>query len=136
MFLAACLLPLIGLSGYSIWHGKPHDAALDIEVLVGYEPIELADGRGAILADSIVLTNPSAHPLPNVTVEINGQYFLYCDSAIQPGERLVLPQSHFTTKSNRRWVPGRQPIESVTVTAKLPSGKRGVRVLEFPSASK
>ncbi len=132
MFLAACLLPLLGLSGYAMFFGKAHDVLLDIEVMVAQEPVETAGGRGAVIADVVVLRNTLLHELPNLTLDINGQYFLYRDSPVQPGERLVFPQAIFATKSNQRWVPGRYPIKELTVTAKLPSGKRGVLVVESP----
>jgi len=56
---------------------------------------------------------------------------LYRDSPVLPAERLVFPQSIFSTKSNQRWVPGRYPLTKISVTAKLPSGRRGVKIERF-----
>jgi hypothetical protein len=43
----------------------------------------------------------------------------------------VFPQQIFATKSNQRWVPGRYALTEITVTAKLPSGRRGVKIVEL-----
>jgi hypothetical protein len=113
LLLLTCLIPLITLSAYATFFGKARDA---------------------ILADVLVIENKTDHELPNLTVDINGQYFLHRQSPVRPGERLVFPQQIFATKSNQRWVPGRYPITEINVTAKLPSGRRGVKVIEYDQA--
>lgn len=131
LLLMTCLVPLVALSGYAAMFGKASDTALDVDVTVAREPVEAVGGQGAILTEVIVIHNRTAHELPNLTVDINGQYFLYRQSPILPGERLVLPQQIFSTKSNQRWVPGRYAITEINVTAKLPSGRRGVKVIRY-----
>jgi len=131
LLVATCLVPLITLSGYAILFGKASDAPLDVEVVVAKEPVEAVGGQGAILTDVVVIRNLTDHKLPNLTMNLNGQYFLYRDSPVLPGERLVFPQSIFATKSNQRWVPGRYPLTKINVTAKLPSGKRGVKIVKY-----
>ena len=131
LLIATCLVPLITLSGYAILFGKASDAPLDVEVVVAKEPVEAVGGQGAILTDVVVIRNLTDHELPNLTMNLNGQYFLYRDSPVLPGERLVFPQSIFATKSNQRWVPGRYPLTKINVTAKLPSGKRGVKIVKY-----
>lgn len=131
LLITTCLVPLIGLSVYAMYFGRPHDAPLDVEVTAGREPVQSVDGQGAVITDVITIENRSGHELPNMTADLNGQYFLYRDSPVAVGERLVLPQQIFATKSNQRWVPGRYPLEHVTVTAKLPSGRRGVKIVRF-----
>jgi hypothetical protein len=128
LLLMTCLVPLVALSGYAAMFGKASDTALDVDVTVAREAV---GGQGAILTEVIVIHNRTAHELPNLTVDINGQYFLYRQSPILPGERLVLPQQIFSTKSNQRWVPGRYAITEINVTAKLPSGRRGVKVIRY-----
>jgi hypothetical protein len=131
LLIATCLVPLITLSGYAMFFGKARDAPLDVQVMIAKEPVEAVGGQGAILADVIVIENLTDHELPNLTVNLNGQYFLYRDSPVLPGERLVFPQSIFATKSNQRWVPGRYRLTKINVTAKLPSGKRGVKIVKY-----
>jgi hypothetical protein len=131
LLLTTCFVPLIGLSAYAAFFGRPSDAALDVEVLVGIEPVESLGGQGAILADVISIRNLTDHELPNLTIDLNGQYFLHRHSPLGVGQRLVLPQQIFATKSNQRWVPGRYALTEVNVTAKLPSGRRGVKVVRF-----
>lgn len=135
LLLLTCLIPLITLSAYATFFGKARDATLDVDVVIGKEPVEAIGGQGAILADVLVIENKTDHDLPNLTVDINGQYFLHRQSPIGPGERLVLPQQIFATKSNQRWMPGRYPITEINVTAKLPSGRRGVKVVEYDQAT-
>lgn len=131
LLIATCLAPLITLSGYAMFFGKARDAPLDVDVVVAKEPVEALGGQGAILTDVIVIENLTDHELPNLTMNLNGQYFLYRDSPVLPGERLVFPQSIFATKSNQRWVPGRYELTKISVTAKLPSGKRGVKIVRY-----
>ena len=135
LLLLTCLIPLITLSAYATFFGKARDATLDVDVVIGKEPVEAIGGQGAILADVLVIENKTDQDLPNLTIDINGQYFLHRQSPIGPGERLVLPQQIFATKSNQRWVPGRYPITEINVTAKLPSGRRGVKVVEYDQAT-
>lgn len=134
LLLLTCLIPLITLSAYATFFGKARDAILDVDVVLGKEPVEAIGGQGAILADVLVIENKTDHELPNLTVDINGQYYLHRQSPVRPGERLVFPQQIFATKSNQRWVPGRYPITEINVTAKLPSGRRGVKVIEYDQA--
>ncbi len=131
ILLATCLLPLAALTAYAVWFGRAADVPLPVIVGIGREPVEAVGGRGAVLADVITVENRSSDELPNMTININGQYFLYRQSPLRVGERLVLPQSIFMTKSNQPWVPGRYPITEVNVTGKLPSGRRGIRVQTF-----
>jgi len=131
LLVATCLVPLITLSGYALFFGKAKDAALDVEVVVAQEAVEAIGGQGAMLTDVIVIRNLTDYELPNLTINLNGQYFLYRDSPVLPAERLVFPQSIFSTKSNQRWVPGRYPLTKISVTARLPSGRRGVKIERF-----
>ncbi|MEM9589688.1 MAG: hypothetical protein AAGA03_20565, partial [Planctomycetota bacterium] len=79
----------------------------------------------------IVITNTSDHVINRVTADINGQYFLYRDSPLKIGERLVVPQRIFKTKSNQIYDPKKYPVKDVTVTGQLPSGARGVTEVKF-----
>jgi hypothetical protein len=131
LLLSTCFVPLIGLTVYATFFGRASDADLPVDVGVGVEPIETVGGQGAILTEVIWLKNNFDRDLPNLTIDLNGQYYLYRQSPLKPGERLVLPQQIFSTKSNQRWVPGRYPITEINVTAKLPSGRRAVKTIEY-----
>ncbi len=131
LLVSSCLIPLIGLSVYAAFFGRASDAPLDVEVFVGKEPVEAFGSQGAILTEVVAIKNVTGHELPNLTVDLNGQYFLHRQSPVAADERLVLPQQIFATKSNQRWVPGAYPLKEITVTAKLPSGRRGVKIVTF-----
>ena len=131
LLVSSCLVPLIGLSVYAMFFGRASDAPLHVDVRVGKEPVEAFGSQGAILTEVVVIENLTGHELPNLTVDLNGQYFLHRQSPVAIDERLVLPQQIFATKSNQRWVPGAYPLKEITVTAKLPSGRRGVKSVTF-----
>jgi len=133
LLVLTCFVPLIGLSAYAAFFGRASDAVLPVEIGIGKEPIQAMGGQGAILTDVVWLVSEFGADLPNVTIDINGQYFLYRQAPLAAAERLVLPQQIFSTKSNQRWVPGRYPITEINVTAKLPSGRRAVKTLKFES---
>ncbi len=135
LLLLMCLLPLAGLTGYAVFFGRAHDTLLQVDVGIGKEPIPTADGSGALLTDVIWIKSLYDQDLLNVTIDLNGQYFLYRQSPLHAGERLVLPQQIFSTKSNQRFVPGRYPITEINVTGKLPSGRRAVKTATFSEAS-
>ncbi len=131
LLVAACLVPLAGLTLYATFFGRASDAELPVEVTVGKEPVESVGGQGAILADVVAIKNLADHELSNLTVDLNGQYFLHRHSPLSAGERVVFPQQIFATKSNQRWVPGRYALTQINVTAKLPSGRRGVKIVRL-----
>jgi hypothetical protein len=131
LLVLTCFIPLAGLSTYAAFFGRASDADLPVAIGIGKEPVEALGNQGAILTDVVWLESQFDVELPNVTIDLNGQYFLYRQSPLAPGERLVLPQQIFSTKSNQRWVPGRYPITEVNVTAKLPSGRRAVKTLRL-----
>ncbi len=134
--LAVCLLPLVSLSLYAVLFGRAAEHKLPVEVKLDRRFVETRDGGGAVLTDVVVVESLADFEITNVTLDLNGQYFLYQDSPLQVGETLVLPQQIFATKANQRFVPGRYPIDDVTVTGRLPSGARGVTEVPFNAATK
>ncbi len=131
LLISTCLVPLFGLSLYAALFSRAHDTVLAVEVGIGMEPVEAASGQGAIMTDIIWIRSLFDSDLSNVTIDLNGQYFLYRQAPLLAGERLVLPQQIFSTKSSQRWVPGRYPIAEINVTAKLPGGRRAVKTVLF-----
>lgn len=129
--MLACLTPLASLSIYAIVAGRAHEHGLPVEVLIDRIPLPTADGNAQILEDVVVVTSLADHDIAKVTVNLNGQYFLYQDSPLVAGGTLVVRQAAFATKSNQRFVPGRYPIDSILVTGQLPSGARGVKEATF-----
>lgn len=129
--LAACLLPLLAISIYAALFGRAADHDLPVRVKLDRRPVDAMGSQGAVLADVVVIENLARHEIPNVTIDLNGQYFLYQNSPLAVGETLVLPQTVFSTKSNQRFEPGLYPITEVTVTGRLPSGARGVAEVPF-----
>ena len=125
------LLPLAGLSLYAIYFGKAADKPLPVRIELDRRPIQAAHSRGAVVTDVVVIENLSDRSIPNLTADLNGQYFLYRSSPLGPGETLVLPQMIFKTKSNQTFNPKTYPVTEVTVTGRLPSGARGVTQVPF-----
>lgn len=130
--LLACLLPLAGLTLYAVVYGRASDHPLPVDVEVGKRPVELPSGQGAIWTDVVVLKNRAEFDIPNLTLDLNGQYFLHQHRPLEAGEELILPQQIFMTKSSQPWVPGRYPLTEVNVTGRLPSGARGVIEYHVP----
>jgi len=128
---AVCLFPLITLSAYAIVFGKASEHKLPVSVLVDRRPLPTIDGRSRRLDDVVVIHSEVDFDIPNLTINLNGQYFLYQDKPLVAGEELVVRQAAFATKSNQRWVPGRYRLSEITVTGKLPTGARGVTEVQF-----
>jgi len=131
LLILTCLVPLFGLSLYTALFSRAHDTTLAVEIGIGKEPIEAAGGQGAILTDIVWIQSQFDSDLSNVTIDLNGQYFLYRQAPLLAGERLALPQQIFSTKSSQRFIPGRYPIAEITVTGKLPNGRRAVKTRLF-----
>ncbi|WP_146530049.1 hypothetical protein [Novipirellula artificiosorum] len=129
--LAVCIAPLAGLSLYATLYGRAAEKKLPVEIMLDRQVLKTPGAEGGVLVDVVVIKNLADFDIPNLTIDLNGQYFLYRDSALQQGETLVLPQSIFMTKANQRFAPGRYPITAVTVTGKLPSNARGVTETNF-----
>ncbi|MEM1227358.1 MAG: hypothetical protein AAGJ40_16785 [Planctomycetota bacterium] len=121
-----CLIPLASLSLYAVLYGKASEQTLPVSVLIDRRPLPTIDGRSQMLEDVLVVENLESYDIPNVTLNLNGQYFLYQDRPLPAGETLVVRQAAFATKSNQFWKPGRYPITKILVTGRLPSGARGV----------
>ena len=131
ILLGTCLAPLIVLSVYKATIGPATEATLPVRVIVDQRPLATADGRGAMMDDVVVIENPQDFDIPHLTINLNGQYFMYHDRPLGAGESLVIRQSVFATKSNQLWVPGRWPLSKVLVTGQLPSGARGVLQVDY-----
>jgi hypothetical protein len=126
-----CFVPLFGLTLYAVIFGKASEHDLPVEILIDRRPLLTVEGNSKLLDDVVVVTNEADFEIPNITMNLNGQYFLYQDKPLAVGETLVLRQAAFATKSSQFWVPGRYPITEITVTGKLPTGARGVKEVQF-----
>ncbi|TWU43746.1 hypothetical protein Q31b_12760 [Novipirellula aureliae] len=129
--LAVCIIPLAGLTLYATLYGRAAEKKLPVEVAIEQRVLPMPSGERGALVDVVVIKNLADFDIPNVTIDLNGQYFLYRDPPLAKAETLVLPQSVFMTKSSQRFAPGRYPITEVTVTGKLPSNARGVTEMHF-----
>ena len=126
LLYASIILTISIVVGATIWMGRASDKPLPVSTELDRRLVPVADGSGSTPADVIVLTNLTDHEIAKVDISINGQYFLYRNSPLAPREELVLPQTIFSTKSNMRFNPKNYPVESITVTGRLPTGSRGV----------
>lgn len=132
LLVSLAMMVLAGLSVYALFPESVGGPPLPVRVELDLQPVETVSGGGAMVTEVVVITNLSDHEIRKLSIDINGQYLLYRDPALQIGESLVLPQSVFTDKrSSQRFNPSKYPVEDVTVTGQLPGGARGVSKFEF-----
>jgi hypothetical protein len=132
--LVFCLLAVvgIGLGVYSLFPSSVGGPSLPVDVQLDRRMVETVGGRGAIATEVVVVRNLADHPIPRLSIDINGQYLLFRDAPLQVAEELVLPQQVFTDKrSSYRFDPSQYDVEEVVVTGQLPGGARGVTKFEF-----
>jgi hypothetical protein len=135
LLLGVCLAPLTGLTFYAVRWGRAAEKQLPVLVQFDQRYVPTVNNGPAVLTDVVVIINDSDFEIPQLTININGQYFLYQDQPLKVSEKRAVPLQIFATKANQRWVLGRYPIESVTVTGRLPSGARGVTESLFEKGS-
>lgn len=121
-----------GLGVYALFPESVGGPSLPVRVMLDRQPVETADGSGAVVTEVVVVTNLTDHPIPKLSVDVNGQYLLFRDSPLKIQETLVLPLRVFTDKrSSQRFNPDKYDVEDVVVTGQLPSGARGVTQFLF-----
>lgn len=121
-----------GLGVYALFPESVGGPSLPVRVMLDRQPVETADGSGAVVTEVVVVTNLTDHPIPKLSVDVNGQYLLFRDSPLKIKETLVLPLRVFTDKrSSQRFNPDKYDVEDVVVTGQLPSGARGVTQFLF-----
>lgn len=133
-----CLIPLGILSTYAALFGKATEHSLPVRVHIDRRPASTQDGPMSAqdgpspgLEDVIVIENEADFAISNLAIDLNGRYFLYHDKPLAVGETLVLPQTVFTNRTSQRWVPGHHRVKTITIMGKLPSGARGVTVVNY-----
>lgn len=132
LVLSFLAMAAAGLSVYSLFPESVGGPSLPVEVQLDQQPVESANGMGAVMTEVVVVKNLSEHEIPRLSLDINGQYVLFRDSPLAKREVLVLPQRVFTDKrSSQRFNPSKYAVEEVVVTGQLPSGARGVTKFEF-----
>lgn len=132
--LILCLIAMVGvgLGVYSLFPSSVGGPSLPVDVTLDRRMVETVGGQGAIATEVVVIRNLADHPIPRLSIDINGQYLLFRDSPLNVAEELVLPQRVFTDKrSSYRFDPSQYDVEEVVVTGQLPSGARGVTKFEF-----
>lgn len=122
----------VGLGVYALFPSSVGGPSLPVEVTLDRRLVETVGGQGAIVTEVVVVRNLADHPIPRLSIDINGQYLLFRDSPLNVAEELVLPQQVFTDKrSSYRFDPSQYDVEDIVVTGQLPSGARGVTKFEF-----
>ena len=133
---AALIAVLVAIAGfglmvYSFFPDNVGGPSLPLKIEVGSEPVASNSGP-SLLTPVVAVTNRGEDPIGHLAVIINKEYQLIRESPLEPGQRLVFPQSIFTNKrSSRRFNPRGHSIEKVVVRGQLASGTRGVTVVEF-----
>lgn len=132
LILSLMAMVAVGLSVYAIFPESVGGPSLPVEVRLDHQPVETANGRGAVITEVVVVSNLTEFDIPRLSLDINGQYLLFRDSPLGKGQTLVVPQRVFTDKrSSQRFNPSKYDIEEITVTGQLPSGARGMTRFEF-----
>jgi hypothetical protein len=130
--ISLALMVAVGLSVYAVFPESVGGPELPVAVSLGRQPVETADGAGALMTEVILFQNLADYAIPKFSIEINGQYLLFRDAPLNANETLVLPQRVFADKrSSHRFNPVKYPVEEVTLTGQLPSGARGVTQFMF-----
>jgi hypothetical protein len=131
LILSLLAMVAIGLIVYSIFPDSVGGPPLPVEVSLDRRLVDSVGGR-PVVADVVVVRNPTEHPIPHLSLDINGQYLLFRDTPLAVGEEFVVPQQVFTDKrSSQRFDPSQDEVEDVVATGQLPSGARGVSKFEF-----
>ena len=121
-----------GLTVYSTFPDSVGGPPLPVKVTLDRRLVETVGGRGAMVTDVVVVENLADHPIPRLSLDINGQYLLFRESPLEVAEEFVVPQQIFTDKrSSQRFDPSRYEVEDVVATGQLPSGARGVSKFDF-----
>jgi hypothetical protein len=132
LILSLLAMVAVGLSVYALFPESVGGPSLPVEVRLDRQPVETANGMGAVITEVVVVSNLTEFDIPRLSLDINGQYLLFRDSPLGKGQTLVVPQRVFTDKrSSQRFNPSKYDIEEITVTGQLPSGARGVTRFEF-----
>ncbi len=132
LILSLFAMAATGLAVYSVFPDSVGGPPLPVEVKLDRRLVETVGGRGSIVADVVVVKNLADHPIPRLSLDINGQYLLFRDTPLAVDEEFIVPQQIFTDKrSSQRFDPSRYEVEDVVATGQLPSGARGVSTFEF-----
>lgn len=132
MVTSFLLIIVAGLSVYGLFPSSVGGPPLPVDVYLDKQPVESANGMGAVLTEVVVVENLTEHEIPRLTLDINGQYLLFRDPPLGKREVLVLPQRVFTDKrSSQRFNPSKYAVHDVVATGQLPNGARGVTTFEF-----
>lgn len=132
LILSLAAMVLTGLTVYSMFPQSVGGPPLPVDVSLDQRPVEMVGGQGLRVAEVVVVKNLADHPIPRLSLDINGQYLLFRQSPLAVAEELVVPQQVFTDKrSSQRFDPSRYEVEDVVATGQLPSGARGVTKFEF-----
>ena len=127
----------LGLSVYTLFPDSVGGPRLPVDVQLDNQPVESANGQGAVLTEVVVIRNMTDHAIARLSLDINGQYLLFRQSPLDKREVLVLPQRVFTDKrSSQRFNPTKYAVKDVVVTGQLPSGARGVSKFVFEKEPK
>ena len=132
--LVCCLCAVIGvgLAVYAIFPESVGGPPLPVETVLDRAAVETVGGQGAVVTEIVRVSNQTDHEIKKLTIEINGQYYLFRDSPLLPRENLVVPLRVFTDKrSSQRFDPARHQVDEIIVAGQLPNGARGISKFEF-----
>jgi hypothetical protein len=122
----------VGLGVYALCPSSIDGPPLPVKVTLDEAPMETVGGNVALLTKVVTITSDLDQPIKNMTILLNGHYWMSQASPLQPGESLTLPLEVFTDKrSSRRFDPEIQQVSEVLVRGQLPNKSRGVSKFEF-----
>ena len=132
LIVAFAVMISVGLSVYALFPSNIGGPPLPVEVSLEKAPMETASGKIAVLTDVVKITSTLDQPIQNLTVILNGHYWMTQSRPLEAGETVAFPLEVFTDKrSSRRFDPAIQEVNAVVVGGQLPSKSRGISKFEF-----
>jgi hypothetical protein len=132
LIMSLLAMVLAGVGVYCIFPESVGGPPLPVQISLDQQPVETTSGVGAVMTEVVVIRNLADHPIPRLSIEINGQYLMFQESPLTVGQSLVLPLRVFTDKrSSQRYNPTKYPAKDITVAGQLPSGARGMTKVKF-----
>ena len=126
------LMIAVGLGVYALFPANVGGPPLPVRVQLDQAPVKTTGGQLAVLTEVIKVTSELDQPIGNLTIILNGHYWLTEASPLGPGETLTFPLGVFTDKrSSRRFDPESHKVTKVVIGGQLPSKSRGVSEFKF-----
>ncbi len=132
LILAFVTMVGVGLGVYALFPENVGGPPLPVAVALDDAPMKTRGAEIAVLTKVMTVTSELDQPIGNLTIILNGHYWLTHAAPLGPGETLTFPLEVFTDKrSSRRFDPAEHEVTDIVVGGQLPSKTRGVSKFRF-----